>query len=153
MQMIDDEKNAGSGEDSNSYAKNIVIGLGLAALYFAPRTWLSEGAFFCIAITVFLFYNVIAPFRNYWAKPRLWAALVVLFGGHATLLWYFAPRAWSFWAFMKLGVPEGLAMILILGWILGDNYFTRNTRRQRAQAAAHERKKEEWAAPKPPSRR
>lgn len=143
--MIDDEKDASAGDDSSSYLGNIVIGLVLAALYFGSQfptgRWLSEAAFFCIAVTVALLYNVTGPFRNYWAKPRFWGALVILFAGHAVLLgWYVNGHVvrWSFWGFMKIFAPEGLAMILILGWALGDNYFTRNTRRERARATAQE---------------
>ena len=128
------QKITDGADDSSSYFGSAVVGLILLALYVASRNWLSESAFFCIAITVLLLYLVTGPFRAYWATPRFWGALFVLFGGHAVLLrWYVQSDAvhWSFWRVMVLGVPEALAMILILGWIVRDNYFTRNTRRER----------------------
>jgi len=128
-------------DDSTSYSDAIWVGLGLAAFYFASRRWLSEGAFSSIAITVFLLYMVTGVFRNHWRERRFWAATVLLFGGHAALLWYLTPHLhrWSFWGVMKVVAPEFIVMVLILGWILGDNYFTRNTRRKRARAAAQKR--------------
>ena len=138
--MADNRKSLTSGDDSNSYGKSVLIGLGLGALCFASRGWLSERGFFWAVITVALFYCVIAPFRSYWAKPRFWCALSILFGGHAALLRYVDGHVlqWSFWEVMKLGAPEGLAMILILGWVLGDNYFMRDTRREREREATQE---------------
>ncbi len=137
--MIENDEDLRTGDDSSSYLGSIVIGLVLAALYYASRGWLSEIASFRIAVTVLLLYVVTGPFRTHWREPKFWIVVVVLFGGHIALLWYLGPylRAWSFWSFVKLA-PEGLALILIIGWILGDNYFTRNTRRERARAAAQE---------------
>ena len=133
-----DQKDTSAGNDAISFSRTIAVGLAMAAFYFASRPWLSEGAYYCIATTVLLLYLVTGPFRNYWAKPKFWGALLILFGGHAVfLLWYVNGHIvrWGFWQVMVLAAPEWLAMTLILGWILGDNYFTRNTRRERARAA------------------
>lgn len=140
--MIDKEEDLSAKDDSSSYVGSVVIGLVLIGFYFASRAWLSEGAFFRIASTIALLYLVTGPFRTHWREPRFWAAVVLLFVGHTALLWYLAPRlrAWSFWGYFTLVAPESLAMILALGWIVGDNYFTRNTRRQRARATAQQNK-------------
>ncbi len=129
-ERVDNDENLSSGEDTNSLTKNIVIGLSLAALYFAGQAWISEVTFYLSALTVMLLYNVIALFKNHWGKVKFWVAVAVLFAVHVALFAHVNVEAihWNFWKLVEVGAPEGLAMILILGWILGDNYFTRNSR-------------------------
>jgi hypothetical protein len=138
--VIDKHGNLRSGEDSNQYAKNIAIGLVCAVVYLARPAWLSERAAFWVVVTLVLSYNVIAHFRNHWAKPRFWYALVLLLGGHAALLGRVNAQVHglNFWAAIAVIALEGLAMIVILGWVLGDNYFTRDARRERARAITQE---------------
>lgn len=138
--MKDRNENPNSGEDSNSWGKNFGIALGLAVLYLVSRGWLPERAFLWIMVTVVLFYNAIAPFRDYWAKLAFWRAVVIVFAGHAVLIGYLDGHEhvlqFRFWPLIALMFLEGMAMITILGWILRDGYWTRNTRRARARETA-----------------
>jgi hypothetical protein len=129
--MSERNENSTSGEDSNQYAKNIAIGLVCAVVYVARPAWLSERAAFWVLVTLGLFYNVIAHFRNHWTKPRFWYAFVLLLWGHAALVGRVDAQVHSlnFWTAMAVFALEGLPMIMMFGWVLGDNYFTRDTRR------------------------
>ena len=127
---MSEHENPSTGEDSNQYAKNIAIGLVCAVVYLGRPAWLSERAAFWIVVTLVLFYNVIAHFRNHWAKPTFRYALALLLGGHLALLSSVDAQVHrlNFWEAIAVIGLEGLAMIVILGWVLGDNYFTRDTR-------------------------
>lgn len=143
MKIADDNDDSIAIEDSgdsSSYAGAVVVGVFVAVLYFASGGRISDSTLFGITLTVLLLYVVTGPFRNHWLEVKFWAVVAALFSGHTVLLRYLPPhlRTWSFWAVVMLAVPEGLAMIVIIGWLLRDNYFTRNTRRERTQMTARD---------------
>jgi hypothetical protein len=133
------EKSSSTEDDSSTYLGSLGLGLSVAVVYGAYEAsggHLSDGAFYSITITVGILYVVTAAFRQHWKKLRFWFAILLMSGVHAALLRAILPRlrAVNFWTLMELFGPEVIAMILAVGLIVGDNPFTRNTRR--AQAAA-----------------
>lgn len=128
--MSETDENPDSREDSNQYAKNVVIAVVCAALYLARPAWFPERVAFWVVVTIALFYNVIAHFKKHWARSRFWYAIVILSGCHAAVIGRVDAHLHrlDFWEAMAVIAVEGLAMVLILGWLLRDNYFTRDSR-------------------------
>jgi hypothetical protein len=136
--LIEKKKSSNTEDDSSTFLGSVGLGLSVAVVYLAYEAsggHLSDGALYSISSTVVLLYLVTGPFRQHWKKLRFWSAILLVFGVHAAVLRNIVPgmRAFNFWRLMLIVGPEGLAMILVVGLVIGDNYFTRNTRR--AQAA------------------
>jgi hypothetical protein len=137
--VINQQKLSNTEDDSSTFSGAFWLGIAIAVVslaYEASGGHLSDGTLYSVTTSIVLLYLVTGPFRQHWKRLRFWLAIFLVFGVHAAILHSFVARlrGFNFWGLMMLIGPEGLAMILVVGLIVGDNYFTRNTRKAQADA-------------------